>query len=109
VSFFDFHFEKRGTHEGFLKGRLVFTDNSVLEFREFVDTESKNDRLMYTYHYQDARDKLIFRYDNTGHHKKLNLPTYPHHKHEGDEKNVVAAKAMDLRKMLNEIENFISF
>ncbi|MGM0384275.1 MAG: toxin-antitoxin system TumE family protein [Thermodesulfobacteriota bacterium] len=32
---------------------------------------------MYVYHYSDLSDHLIFRYDNTGHHKGLDLPTYP--------------------------------
>jgi len=49
----------------------------------------------------------VFRYDNTGHHKKLNLPTYPHHKHEGDENNVVASPAPDLVAVLIEIEALV--
>jgi hypothetical protein len=47
---------------------------------------------------------LIFRYDNTGHHKKLGLPTYPHHKHEGSEENVIASSAPTLADVLQEIE-----
>ncbi|MBE7550739.1 MAG: hypothetical protein HS126_06645 [Anaerolineales bacterium] len=54
-----------------------------------------------------AAKMLIFRYDNTGHHKKLNLPTYPHHKHDGDQNNVIASPAPDLVTVLNEIERSI--
>ena len=43
-----------------------------------------------------ATKTLIFRYDNTGHHRKLNPTTYPHHKHVGHEGNVVAAPVSDL-------------
>jgi hypothetical protein len=51
----------------------------------------------------DAEQSLVFRYDNTGHHKKLNLPTYPHHKHEGSEQMVVPSSAPSLAEVLEEI------
>jgi len=97
-------YEKRGTYEGFIRGRIRFIDNSILFWREFIDVEIKEDRLMYVYQYMESSKKLIFRYDNTGHHKKLNLPTYPHHKHEATEDNVVPSEAVDLVKVLQEIE-----
>jgi len=56
-------------------------DSSILHWREFVDVEITADRLMYVYQYMDSSDRIVFRYDN--HHKKLNLSTHPHHKHEG--------------------------
>lgn len=97
-------YEKRGTYEGFIRGRIRFIDNSILFWREFIDVEIKEDRLLYVYQYMECSKKLIFRYDNTGHHKKLNLPTYPHHKHEGTEDNVIPSEAVDLAKVLQEIE-----
>jgi len=100
-------YEKRGTSEGLIRGELFFVDGSVLHFREIVDVEMTADRLMYTYHYMTAMKTLIFRYDNTGHHKKLNLPTYPHHKHVGSEVNVVAAPASDLLTVLREVEGMV--
>ena len=95
--------EKRGSHEGFIKGTLNFLDSSVLHFREFVDVEVGLDRLMYVYQYTDSSNHLIFRYDNAGHHKSLSLPTYPHHKHEGSESNVLASHGADLGSVLEEI------
>jgi len=100
-------YDKRGTYEGFIRGELFFLDGSVLHFREFIDVETRPDRLMYTYHYSDSSGKLIFRYDNTGHHRKLGLPTYPHHKHENSETNVIASEAPELDKVLQEIELLI--
>jgi hypothetical protein len=100
-------YEKRGTHEGFIRGRVRFVDNSILEWREFIDVEIIEDRLMYVYQYMHASNKILFRYDNTGHHKKLDLSTYPHHKHEGSEDNVVPAKVMDLGTVLQEIESLV--
>jgi ribosomal protein L17 len=42
-------------------------------------------------------------YDNTGHHRKLNLSTFPHHKHDGSETNVIASDAPALAEVLQEI------
>lgn len=100
-------YDKRGTYEGFIHGELYFTDGSVLHFREFVDIETTIGRLMYVYQYMDAMKTLVFRYDNTGHHKRLNLPTYPHHKHEGSEDNIVTSSATDLATVLNEVERLV--
>ncbi len=100
-------YEKRGTHEGFIRGQLHFVDSSISYWRESIDVEITADRLMYVYQYTDSSKKLVFRYDNTGHHKKLDLPTYPHHKHESSEDNVIPAEAMDLATTLKEIESLV--
>ena len=100
-------YEKRGTHEGFIRGDLCFVDGSTLHLREFVDVEITEDRVMYVYQYMDSSDKLVFRYDNTGHHKKLGISTYPHHKHEGSEDNVIPSTAPALVTVLQEIESFV--
>ena len=100
-------YEKRGTHEGIIRGRVQFLDETVLEWREYVDVEINLDRLMYSYQYMDASMGLIFRYDNTGHHKKSALPTYPHHKHLGQDENVAPSAPMDLGSVLQEIEAMI--
>ena len=100
-------YDKRSTYEGFIRGAVYFVDGSMLHLREFVDVETMLDRLTYVYHYMDPVQQFVFRYDNTGHHRKLNLPTYPHHKHEGQEENVVASPAPDLATVLNEIEALV--
>jgi hypothetical protein len=107
VRSFDVTYDKRGSHEGFIRGEVYFVDGSSLHLREFVDVEIGVDRLTYVYQYMDPTKKLVFRYDNTGHHRELNLPTYPHHKHEGSEHNIVASPAPDLTIVLNEIETLI--
>ncbi len=100
-------YDQRGAYEGFIRGELYFVDGSVLHFREVVDTELIFDRLMYTYQYMAATKALIFRYDNTGHHKRLNPSTYPHHKHEGSEEHVVASSALDPTAVLSEVEGVV--
>ena len=97
-------YDKRGTHEGFVRGEISFVDGSILHLREFVDVEITVERLLYVYQYMDSGQRLRFRYDNTGHHKRLNLPTYPHHKHEGAEERVVPSRAPDLTAVLSEVE-----
>lgn len=96
-------YDKRARHEGFIRGELYFVDGSTLHLREYIDVEYEIDRFTYVYQYMDAQQALVFRYDNTGHHKKLNLPTYPHHKYVGSEDVVVAASAPSLVDVLNEI------
>lgn len=100
-------YDKRSTYEGFIRGEIHFVDGSLLHLREFVDVEIGPDRLTYVYQYMDSAQRLIFRYDNTGHRKRLNLPTYPHHRHEGAEDNVVASSAPDLTAVLAEIETLV--
>ena len=100
-------YDKRGTHEGFIRGEIYFVDASVLHLREFVDVETDVERLLYVYQYMDARQQLWFRYDNTGHHKQLNLPTYPHHKHESSDKQIIPSSAPDLAAILGEVETLV--
>jgi hypothetical protein len=100
-------YEKRGTHEGFIKGELSFVDGSVFYLREFVDVERTQDRLMYVYQFIDASKNLVFRYDNTGHHKRLGLSSYPHHKHDGLETRVIPSTALKLAAVIQEIESMI--
>ncbi len=64
-------YEKRGTYEGFIREKLCFADGSAFYLHEFVDVEMTPDRLMYAYQFIDPSQKLVFRYDNTGHHKKF--------------------------------------
>lgn len=101
-------YDKRGTYEGFIRGELYLVDGSELHLREFVDVEITIERLVYTYQYMSIGKILIFRYDNSGHHRKLNLPTYPHHKHDGSEANVVASSAPTLSDILIEIERLVA-
>ena len=107
VSTYDVTYDKRSTHEGSIRGQAYFVDGSILHLREFVDVEITVERLAYAYQYMDSAKALVFRYDNTGHHKKPNLPTYPHHKHAGSADNAVASAAPDLVTVLNEVEDRI--
>ena len=72
-------FETRPGEQGYLAGSVTFVDGSVLHFAEFLDAIGESvDKLMYTYHYQDASDQLIFRYDNARHRPMLRSLEYKH-------------------------------
>lgn len=100
-------YDKRSMYIGFIRGALYLLDGSRLHFREFVDTQAGVERYMYAYQYQREDGELVFRYDNTDHHRSLNLPTHPHHKHNGIRNRIVASPAPTLAQVLIEIEGLI--
>jgi hypothetical protein len=106
VSSSDVNLEKRGDLVGFVRGRVEFQDGStLLFFRELFDLSLPLQKIMYAYHYQQADGTLIFRYDNTEHHRSV--VTFPHHKHlQGGE--VGSSDAPSLEQVLREIEKLLS-
>lgn len=70
-------FEQRPGNQGYLHGMIVFVDESRFFFREYLDVSAGQlDKLTYAYHYQDADNNLLFRYDNAPH-----KPALPFHDH----------------------------
>jgi hypothetical protein len=64
--------EKRGDLAGFIRGEVEFRDgSSLLFFRELIDLRLPLQKVIYAYHYQKADGELIFRYDNTAHHRSI--------------------------------------
>jgi len=98
-------YDKRTTHIGFIRGSLYFVDGSSLHLREFVNVQFDVERYMYVYQYQRPDGTLVFRYDNTPHFP--GLPTFPHHKHESSESDVVSAFSPNLNEVLHEIRRLI--
>jgi hypothetical protein len=100
----DVNLDKRGELVGFVRGEVEFQDgSSLLFFRELIDMNIPVQKVMYAYHYQKADGTLIFRYDNTAHHKSIS--SFPHHKHEAG--GVTDSDAPSLEKVLREIEILI--
>lgn len=102
VSASNISLDKRTPRSGLIRGDLFFTDGSRLYFRELVEVQDGIVRLMYSYHYQDGRDRLIFRYDDTPHHPGLD--GFPHHKHIASEARVEGSRPPELASVLGEIE-----
>jgi hypothetical protein len=60
--------ETRPGKQGFLAGAIEFVDGSEFYFREYLDAASDDiEKIMYSYHYQDATTQMILRYDNSAH------------------------------------------
>lgn len=93
-------FDRRSLTAGYIRGDVYLSDDSLLHFREFVNTESGIDR--FTYVFQRVDGGLIFRYDNASHFPTLD--NFPHHKHIEAEDRVVASTAVDLTQVIREIE-----
>ncbi|MCI5122709.1 MAG: hypothetical protein D3908_16290 [Candidatus Electrothrix sp. AUS4] len=74
--------DKRSLYIGFIEGKLTFLDGSFLRFMEFVNLKAEAKRYKYSYHYQNADDKMVFHYDMAPHHQEI--MTFPHHKHTAD-------------------------
>lgn len=86
--------------------RLRFPDDSLLEVAEVLVVQYGIllNKLRYSYHYQAADGRLIFRYDNAPHFP--HLLGFPHHKHIG-EVHVESAMPPDLSDVLREIDTFL--
>ena len=99
-------YDKRSTHIGFIRGSIYFLDGSLLHLREFVNIQHGIERYMYAYHYQRPDGAFVFRYDNTPHFP--DLPTFPHHKHDGSESKVVSTAPPNLQAVLAEIQDLLA-
>lgn len=98
-------YDKRSSYVGFIRGDIYFRDGSLLHLRKFINVEHGVERYMYVYQYQGPTGDLIFRYDNTPHFPAL--PTFPHHKHDTSETNVMAAMPPDLEAIFAEVRRYI--
>ena len=63
-----------------LRIRIRFETGHMLEVNESIIGEKDQIiHLGYRYHFQDTKNNMVFRYDNTPHFPELE--THPHHKH----------------------------
>lgn len=95
--------DKRSLHIGLIEGSIKFMDNSTLHFMEFVDVSKNIERFKYSYHYEDANNAMIFRYDMAPHFR--DIETFPHHKHEKEK--VMPSNKASLKEILHEVEKLI--
>ena len=84
-----------------IRAIVTFEDNSRLELMEYVRTTTGGgiEVNRYSFHWMDADNQLRVRWDNAEHYPKL--PNFPHHRHDGDEKNVLPSEPMNLFKALD--------
>lgn len=86
---------------GYVEGSVTFTNGARLIFFEFFrQTASETAREKYRYHFMDADNRLIFRYDNAPHHPEV--ASFPHHKHLG--LKIAASSAPQFVEVFVEVE-----
>ena len=90
--------------KGYVRLATLFIDDSELHVFEYVNSDLR--KLGYAYHYQSPSGSSIFRYDNEPHYPAL--PTFPHHKHIGEEKTPKASEEVNIDEVLKEISLHIS-
>jgi hypothetical protein len=73
---------------GLFRYRLTLRDGGLLEiFERFQIVEGRLQIAKYSFHWQGADGQLRRRWDNAAHHAEV--PTRPHHVHNGTEANVL--------------------
>jgi hypothetical protein len=100
------NYEERPPTAGIIKGTLLFTDGSQLDFKEFIITQPILQIIKYAYNYRKG-NLFIFRYDNANDPAAKNLPTYPSHKHVPQ--GILEAQQPSLRQVLQEIVSKLKF
>jgi hypothetical protein len=89
--------------DGHLRARLDLADGSQLEFSEYMQRSpaGKIAVITYSYHWADASNQLIKRWDNTPHFP--DLPGFPDHIHDGATGQVTSGQPMSIFAVLDEI------
>ncbi len=106
IALSNFTVDQRGSDIAFIKGRLIFVDGSVLDFREFIQvTPGRVDKYKYAYNYRGHEGEIIFRYDNADDPQARQFETYPAHKHTCD--GLSEAEEPSLGEVLDEISTYI--
>ena len=89
--------------DGYLRARLALADGSQLEFSEYMQRSSAGEMVVitYSYHWVNANNQLIMRWDNTPHFP--GLPGFPDHIHDGVTGEVTAGQPMSIFTVLDAI------
>lgn len=84
---------------GMFRYRLTLRDGSLLElFERFQIVNAQVVVGKYRYHWQDLEGRLRKRWDCAAHHPEV--PTFPHHVHDGEEATVRPHHAVTTKDIL---------
>lgn len=79
--------------------RLTLRDGGLLEmFERFQVVGERLQVAKYSFHWQGADGQLGRRWDNAAHHPEV--PTHPHHIHDGTEANVLPHEPISAEEVL---------
>jgi hypothetical protein len=95
--------ERSTLMDGYLRARLTLADGSQLELSEYMQRSSAGEIavITYSYHWADAHNQLITRWDNTPHFP--DLPGFPDHIHDSATGQVTPGQPMSIFTVLDEI------
>ncbi len=107
VSSFHIVRERATQIDGHLRVRVDLPRGSHLDFSEYVRRTPDGEIVVatYSYHWADANQRLIRRWDNAFHHPTL--PNFPHHIHMDAEESVHAGEPVDIFFVLATIGKLI--
>ena len=93
--------------DGYLRARLTLVNGSRLEFSEYMQRSPAGEItvITYSYHWANADNELITRWDNTPHFP--DLPGFPDHVHEGVTEEVLSGQPMSIFVVLDVIAGSI--
>ncbi len=91
---FEFTDFNSGSNFYYYKAKLILINSTILFIREYVSSTEH----AYSYHWQDPKGKMIIRWDNSPHYKKLK--TFPHHKHTPDIEESYETNISDIMKLI---------
>ena len=88
-----------------LRIRLRTDNGHLLSLSETVTEDDDSLAfLSYSYHFQDADNRMVFRYDNAAHHPRI--PTFPDHKHIAN--TVQASQKPSIAQVLSEALDYLT-
>ena len=91
--------EEAQSDKGLFRYRLALRDGGTLElFEYFRVVEGQAQVRKYSFQWQDSAGKLRRRWDNAAHHPEV--PTHPHHVHDGVDENVLPHAPIDAEGVL---------
>src|ERR671918_1253418 len=95
--------ERATVVDGHLRARLTLADDSQLEFSEYMQRSPTGEIavITYSYHWADATNQLITRWDNTPHFP--DLPGFPDNIHDGATGEVMPGQPMSIVAVLDAI------
>lgn len=95
--------ERDRSENGHLRVRVIFRDESILEFSEYIEQNANSEiaLISYSYHWTTQNNELLRRWDNTPHFP--NLPNAPHHIHDGGTGEATPGKPINIFAVLDEI------
>lgn len=94
------------SNRGHIRVKATLVDNGLLEFSEYlIFSDALPVERSYSFHWQDAQQQLVKRWDNATHHP--HLPHSPHHIHQSDGTVAGNPEPPTLPGILSEIERLV--